>query len=80
MMDNYTSKLGVPHLNAFPTFEDPTDRYWGSWDLHFNSKGYSRYAQFLFDSVSSDIIRDMAVSSGKVRGHPAVVGPVLVRD
>lgn len=55
LMDAYSARLDLPHLNAYPLFERThRDRY-GEIDQHFNAKGYAAYAEFLFDSIEADV-------------------------
>lgn len=63
LMDIYSKKLGVPHLNAYPVFEkeDGKKRY-GDYDTHFNSYGYSLYTEFLFESIKQDVLNIISKS------------------
>lgn len=52
LMDHYAEELGIKHLNAYPVFENQTQRLYGDYDPHFNPLGYARYAEFLAASIS----------------------------
>lgn len=67
VIGTYSAKLGVEYLNAYPLFENATERYYGTWDPHFNAKGYARYAEFLFEKISPAVRHDLARARRPIR-------------
>lgn len=67
LLATYGRELGVPHLDAYPIFEDARVNYWGNVDPHFNAAGYQQYANFLFDAIAPDVRRALAASKPEVR-------------
>lgn len=55
LMDHFAEELGIRHLNAYPVFENQSQRLYGDYDPHFNPSGYARYAEFLTDSLSGTL-------------------------
>jgi hypothetical protein len=55
LMDNFSKRLGVPHLNSYPVFERDGGDNWGNWDPHFNARGYALYANYLFDQIKARV-------------------------
>lgn len=60
LMDAYSAKLGIEHFNAYPIFENATERYYGIWDPHFNAKGYALYAEFLYGKIEATVRKDLS--------------------
>ena len=63
LMDAYSARLDVPHLNAYPLFEEFHEDRYGEIDQHFNAKGYAAYGEFLFDSIEVDIRASLGARS-----------------
>lgn len=57
LMAEFARALGVPHLDAYPTFEREGEGKYGDYDPHFNAAGHARYARFLYDAIESDVRR-----------------------
>lgn len=57
LMDEYSHDLGVPHINAYPTFRANPDGMYGAYDPHFNENGYAQYAKVLFDGIRDEVQR-----------------------
>jgi hypothetical protein len=55
LLDAYSDKLSLPHLNAYPVFEQSKEDNYGQIDQHFNAKGYALYGKFLYDAIEGDV-------------------------
>jgi len=51
LMQKISAELKVPLWNAYPIFERDPDGMYGKVDMHFNARGYEKYAQFLTDRI-----------------------------
>jgi len=60
LMDAYSARLGLPHLNAYPAFERSENDNYGQIDQHFNAKGYALYGKFLYYSIESVVRESIA--------------------
>ncbi|MEG3618541.1 SGNH/GDSL hydrolase family protein [Magnetovibrio sp. PR-2] len=57
LMDAYAQKLGISHIDTYPLFEVDSQDMWGHYDPHLTAKGYSLFAQGVYDGIKSDLIK-----------------------
>ena len=59
LVNYYAEKLNIENLDSYSFFKSSNKKFWGDYDLHFNSSGYNYYAKFLFNKTESFIRKDI---------------------
>lgn len=58
ILDVYSKRLNVVHLNSYSVFEEDNNRKYNEYDPHFNEYGHFLYAKFLFNSIKADVSKN----------------------